>query len=73
MTASSIAPWILLLFYLSGRSTARLFSHISPSAFQLIGELIFFIYAMQMLRLTPSGIITSLYRRAPASFGRYHA
>ncbi len=57
--ASVTAFFILLLFYLSGGGLLRIF-HISLPAFQLAGGFIFFVYAMQMLRLIPSNMKTSL-------------
>ena len=57
--ASATAFFILLLFYLCGSGLLRFF-HISLPAFQLAGGFIFFVYAMQMLRLIPSNIKTSL-------------
>ena len=57
--ASVTAFCILFVFYLSGGALLRFF-HISLPAFQLAGGFIFFIYAMQMLRLIPSGIKTSM-------------
>lgn len=57
--ASLTSFFILFVFYLSGGVLLRFF-HISLPAFQLAGGFIFFIYAMQMLRLIPSNIKTSL-------------
>ena len=50
---------ILLFFGLTGDVVLR-FLGIGLPAFQLAGGFIFFIYALQMLRLIPSGLKTSL-------------
>lgn len=50
---------ILLFFGLTGDFVLR-FLGIGLPAFQLAGGFIFFIYALQMLRLIPSGLKTSL-------------
>lgn len=57
-TAVAAACAILLLFALAGDAILRLFG-VELAAFQLAGGFIFFVYALQMLRLTPSGIKTS--------------
>ncbi len=49
---------ILIFFCLTGDLLLQLFG-IELPAFQLAGGLIFFIYALQMLRLIPSGLKTS--------------
>jgi len=58
LVASFASAVILVLFALSGDALLRLF-HIGMPAFQLAGGFIFFIYALQMLALIPSGIKTS--------------
>ena len=58
LVASVAAAIILLLFALSGDAILNFFD-ISLPAFQLAGGFIFFIYALQMLALIPSGIKTS--------------
>lgn len=56
---SALAAGIILLFFaFTGDSILRFFG-ISLPAFQLTGGLIFFIYALQMLHLLPSGLKTS--------------
>ncbi len=56
--AAGASAVILITFALSGDALLRFF-HISMPAFQLAGGFIFFIYALQMLALIPSGIKTS--------------
>jgi len=56
--AASTAFFILAFFALTGDFILRFFS-ISLPAFQLAGGFIFFVYALQMLNLIPSGIKTS--------------
>ncbi|PKM43926.1 MAG: hypothetical protein CVV05_13870 [Gammaproteobacteria bacterium HGW-Gammaproteobacteria-1] len=58
LVASGASALILTAFALSGDVLLRFF-HISMAAFQLAGGFIFFIYALQMLALIPSGIKTS--------------
>ncbi|WP_127478588.1 MarC family protein [Sulfurivermis fontis] len=58
LVAAVASAVILMTFALSGDVLLRLF-HISMPAFQLAGGFIFFIYALQMLALIPSGIKTS--------------
>lgn len=58
LVAALASAVILVLFALSGDALLRFF-HISMPAFQLAGGFIFFIYALQMLALIPSGIKTS--------------
>lgn len=58
LVAAFASAVILILFALSGDALLRFF-HISLPAFQLAGGFIFFIYALQMLALIPSGIKTS--------------
>ncbi len=58
LVATVTAAVILFLFALSGHSILRFFA-ISLPAFQIAGGFIFFIYALQMLALIPSGIKTS--------------
>lgn len=58
LVAAVASAVILVLFALSGDALLRFF-HISMPAFQLAGGFIFFIYALQMLALIPSGIKTS--------------
>lgn len=58
LVASAASALILTVFALSGDVLLRFF-HISMAAFQLAGGFIFFIYALQMLALIPSGIKTS--------------
>lgn len=58
LVAAGASAVILILFALSGDALLRFF-HISMPAFQLAGGFIFFIYALQMLALIPSGIKTS--------------
>lgn len=58
LVAAGASAVILILFALSGDALLRFF-HISIPAFQLAGGFIFFIYALQMLALIPSGIKTS--------------
>jgi len=56
--ASLTACLILVFFGLTGDLILRFFG-IGLPAFQLAGGFIFFIYALQMLRLIPSGLKTS--------------
>ena len=56
--ASLAACLILIFFGLTGDFILRFFN-ISLPAFQIAGGLIFFIYALQMLRLIPGGIKTT--------------
>ena len=56
--ATASAAGILVFFALTGNLVLQLFA-IELPAFQIAGGLIFFIYALQMLRLIPSGIKTS--------------
>lgn len=56
--ASITACLILIFFGLTGDLILRFFG-IGLPAFQLAGGLIFFIYALQMLHLIPSGLKTS--------------
>lgn len=56
--ATVVAAAILIFFLLTGDAVLRFFQ-ISMAAFQLAGGFIFFVYALQMLRLLPSGIKTS--------------
>ncbi len=56
--ASLTACLILMFFGLTGDLILRFFG-IGLPAFQLAGGFIFFIYALQMLRLIPSGLKTS--------------
>ena len=56
--ASSAAGLILIFFGLTGDFILCCFN-ISLPAFQIAGGLIFFIYALQMLRLIPGGIKTT--------------
>ena len=56
--AAITAGLILVFFVLTGDFVLRFFG-ISLPAFQLAGGFIFFIYALQMLRLIPSGLKTS--------------
>lgn len=58
LVASSASCLILILFAATGNMILSFF-HVSLPAFQLAGGLIFFIYALQMLGLLPSGIKTS--------------
>jgi multiple antibiotic resistance protein len=58
LVAAVASAVILVGFALSGDALLRFF-HISMPAFQLAGGFIFFIYALQMLALIPSGIKTS--------------
>ncbi len=58
LIASTTAALILCLFTLVGHLILKFF-HISLPAFQLAGGLIFFIYALDMLGLIPSGLRTS--------------
>ncbi len=58
LVAASASAVILILFALSGDALLHFF-HIGMPAFQLAGGFIFFIYALQMLALIPSGIKTS--------------
>jgi multiple antibiotic resistance protein len=56
---ASLTAFIILLFFgLTGDFVLR-FLGIGLPAFQLAGGFIFFIYALQMLRLIPSGLKTS--------------
>jgi multiple antibiotic resistance protein len=57
--ASAAACAILIFFGLTGDLILRFFG-IGLPAFQMAGGLIFFIYALQMLRLFPSGLKTSM-------------
>ena len=57
-TSAAAACIILIVFGVTGDSILRFFS-ISLPAFQLAGGFIFFIYALQMLRLIPSGMKTT--------------
>ena len=56
--ASVTAAMILIFFSLTGDFVLRFFA-IGLPAFQLAGGFIFFIYALQMLRLIPGGIKTT--------------
>ncbi|RLB42993.1 MAG: hypothetical protein DRH12_04190 [Deltaproteobacteria bacterium] len=56
--ATVTAALILLFFALTGNFVLNFF-HISLPAFQLAGGFIFFIYALQMLALIPTGLKTS--------------
>jgi len=56
--ASMAACAILFFFCLTGNFVLRFFG-IGLPAFQLAGGFIFFIYALQMLRLIPSGLKTT--------------
>lgn len=58
LVASGASAVILTVFALSGDALLRFF-HIGMPAFQLAGGFIFFIYALQMLALIPSGIKSS--------------
>jgi multiple antibiotic resistance protein len=58
-TACITAFIILVFFGLTGDFVLRLFG-ISLPAFQLAGGFIFFIYALQMLRLIPGGMKTTV-------------
>jgi multiple antibiotic resistance protein len=53
--SSSTACVILAFFAITGDFVLRFF-HISLPAFQLAGGFIFFIYALQMMRVIPSGL-----------------
>jgi multiple antibiotic resistance protein len=53
--ATATAGGILIFFSVTGDFVLRLFG-IGLPAFQLAGGFIFFVYALQMLRLIPSGI-----------------
>jgi multiple antibiotic resistance protein len=56
---ASAAAWAILFFFcLTGNFVLRFFG-IGLPAFQLAGGFIFFIYALQMLHLIPSGLKTS--------------
>jgi multiple antibiotic resistance protein len=57
-TASVSASIILIIFGLTGDLILRFFN-IGLPAFQLAGGFIFFIYALQMLQLIPSGMKTT--------------
>ncbi len=58
-TSAAAACIILIVFGVTGDSILRFFG-ISLPAFQLAGGFIFFIYALQMLRLIPSGMKTTI-------------
>jgi len=55
LISSSTAYVILAFFAVTGDFVLRFF-HISLPAFQLAGGFIFFIYALQMMRVIPSGL-----------------
>ena len=57
--STSAAALILILFSLAGEHILSFF-RISIPAFQITGGFIFFIYALQMLGLIPSGMKTSM-------------
>jgi multiple antibiotic resistance protein len=57
--AATTAGIILIIFGLTGDFVLRFFG-IGLPAFQLAGGFIFFVYALQMLRLIPSGMKTTL-------------
>lgn len=57
--AAATAGIILIFFGLTGDFVLRFFG-IGLPAFQLAGGFIFFVYALQMLRLIPSGMKTTL-------------
>ena len=57
-TAAAAACIILIVFGITGDLILRFFG-ISLPSFQLAGGFIFFLYALQMLRLIPSGMKTS--------------
>lgn len=56
--SSSTACLILLFFAVTGDFVLRFF-HISLPAFQLAGGFIFFLYALQMMRVIPGGVKTT--------------
>ncbi|HUU41310.1 MAG TPA: MarC family protein, partial [Desulfatiglandales bacterium] len=56
--ASATACAILFFFCLTGNLVLRFFG-IGLPAFQLAGGFIFFLYALQMLQLIPSGLKTT--------------
>jgi multiple antibiotic resistance protein len=56
--SSSTAFLILLFFAVTGDFVLRFF-HISLPAFQLAGGFIFFLYALQMMRVIPGGVKTT--------------
>lgn len=53
--ASGVA-WLILIFFCVTGDVVLSFFHIGLPAFQLAGGFIFFIYALQLLQLIPSGI-----------------
>jgi multiple antibiotic resistance protein len=55
---SSTACLILVFFAITGDFVLRFF-HISLPAFQLAGGFIFFVYALQMMRVIPGGVKTT--------------
>jgi multiple antibiotic resistance protein len=56
--AASTACLILFFFAVTGDFVLRFF-HISLPAFQLAGGFIFFVYALQMMRVIPGGVKTT--------------
>ena len=56
---ASAAAWAILFFFCLTGSFVLGFFGIGLAAFQLAGGFIFFIYALQMLRLIPSGLKTT--------------
>jgi multiple antibiotic resistance protein len=57
-TSSLTACLILVFFCVTGDFVLRFF-HISLPAFQLAGGFIFFVYALQMMRVIPGGVKTT--------------
>ncbi len=56
---ASIASCLILMLFAATGNMILSFFHVSLPAFQLAGGFIFFIYALQMLGLLPSGMKTS--------------
>ncbi len=56
---SSVAAAAILIIFVIGGDIILKFFHISIPAFQIAGGFIFFLYALQMLQLLPTGMKTS--------------
>ncbi len=56
---SSVAAAAILIIFVIGGDVILKFFHISIPAFQIAGGFIFFLYALQMLQLLPTGMKTS--------------
>lgn len=59
-STASLATFLILVFFAYTGDFILHYFEISLPAFQIAGGLIFFLYSLQMLRLIPSGMKTSL-------------